>query len=81
MIYIKQRYEIIYYLYDDLSYSRSIKEEKVLFRTNLLWVARLYFRDRVTIFRDLVKGYHVEVLVYDFVEHMNIASCDYFIEK
>lgn len=81
MIRIKKRYEIIYYLYDDLSYSRSIKEEKVLFRTNLLCLARFYFRDRVTIFRDFVKGYHVEVIVYDCVEHMVIASCDYFIEK
>lgn len=81
MICIKKRYEVIYYLYDDLSYSLSIKKEKVLFRTNLLWLARFYFRDRVTIFRDFVKGYHVEVFVYDCVEHMVITSCVYFIKN
>ena len=78
----KKRYEVKYILYNN-EYSNFfvIEKEKVLLRTNKLWYAKFYFKDRMTIFRDFVKDYHVEVIIYDYEKHCSIARCEYFLYK
>lgn len=71
-----KRYEVFYLIFN---YLNEIDNEKIIFRTNYYFLAKLFLIYKIIIYKNLIKNKHMGIYCYDYKKHDYIIQYSCFL--